>query len=104
MKNFFTGTPVSDPAPVPAVRDESNAVEFSGASFAWRSEGKGGAGEPNLRDLSFAVPRGSLTAVVGMVGSGKSSLLSALLGDMSRRGGVVARTGDGRAGELGARL
>ena len=35
------------------------------------------------------MPDGSLTAVVGAVGSGKSSLLSALLGEMKRTRGVV---------------
>ena len=35
-----------------------------------------------LRDVDIRVEKGSLTAVVGMVGSGKSSLMSALLGDM----------------------
>lgn len=35
------------------------------------------------------VPRGSLVAVVGHVGSGKSSLLSAMLGETERRRGHV---------------
>lgn len=35
-----------------------------------------------LRDLSLTVKKGQLVAVVGSVGSGKSSLLSALLGEM----------------------
>ena len=33
---------------------------------------------------SVRIPRGSLVAVVGRVGAGKSSLLSALLGDIDR--------------------
>jgi len=37
--------------------------------------------EPCLRDLTFTVPQGKLVSVVGKVGSGKSSLLSALLGN-----------------------
>merc|ERR550519_1464188 len=35
-----------------------------------------------LRDIDLKVPKNSLCAVVGTVGSGKSSLLSALLGEM----------------------
>jgi ATP-binding cassette subfamily C (CFTR/MRP) protein 1 len=35
-----------------------------------------------LSDLSFTLRRGQLTAIVGDVGSGKSSLLAALLGQM----------------------
>ena len=34
-----------------------------------------------LRDVTCRVEEGSLTAVVGSVGSGKSSLLAALLGE-----------------------
>lgn len=35
------------------------------------------------------VDHGSLTAVVGHVGSGKSSLLSTILGDMEKKNGNV---------------
>ena len=37
-------------------------------------------GEAGVRNVSFAVPRGSFTVVTGPVGSGKSTLLRALLG------------------------
>ena len=39
--------------------------------------------------IQLSVPTGSLVAVVGQVGSGKSSLISALLGDMEVREGTV---------------
>jgi len=42
-----------------------------------------------LRDINFSAGKGRLTAVVGSVGSGKSSLLSCLLGEMfAVRGGA----------------
>ncbi|XP_065315343.1 multidrug resistance-associated protein 1-like isoform X3 [Gordionus sp. m RMFG-2023] len=37
---------------------------------------------PVLKNLNFTVEKGQLVAIVGAVGSGKSSLLSALLGEM----------------------
>lgn len=37
----------------------------------------------------MSVPKGSLVAVVGTVGSGKSSLLSAMLGEMEKNEGNV---------------
>jgi len=42
-----------------------------------------------LHDLSFQVGRNELLAVIGSVGSGKSSLLAALAGDMRRMTGQV---------------
>merc|ERR1719500_735471 len=52
------------------------------------------AKEPfSLQDISLVVPQGSLCAVVGAVGSGKSSLLAALLGEMERKAGSVEMRG-----------
>lgn len=39
----------------------------------------------HLKDIEFSVKKGSFTCVIGQVGSGKSSLLSALLGEMQLR-------------------
>lgn len=44
---------------------------------------------PSLFRINVRVPRGSLVAVVGHVGSGKSSLLSAMLGETEKRNGSV---------------
>jgi ABC-type Mn2+/Zn2+ transport system ATPase subunit len=46
---------------------------------------------PVLRRLSLAVPRGSLVAVVGKVGGGKSALMHALLGEMPLLAGSMER-------------
>ncbi|RWS04145.1 canalicular multispecific organic anion transporter 2-like protein, partial [Dinothrombium tinctorium] len=59
--------------------DPSNPISVHNASFAWTK-----TDEPFLRDIDLTVKRGKLVAVVGQVGSGKSSLLSALLGDMNK--------------------
>ncbi|XP_042785109.1 ATP-binding cassette sub-family C member 4 isoform X5 [Panthera leo] len=45
---------------------------------------------PTLQGLSFTVRPGELLAVVGPVGAGKSSLLSALLGELPRSQGLVS--------------
>ena len=48
------------------------------------------AEEPfRLHDINFAVGRNELVAVIGSVGSGKSSLLAALAGDMRRTSGEI---------------
>ena len=42
-----------------------------------------------VKNVSMSVPRGKLVAVVGRVGSGKSSLLQGLIGEMRRTEGTV---------------
>uniref|UniRef100_A0A452UFR3 Multidrug resistance-associated protein 1-like n=1 Tax=Ursus maritimus TaxID=29073 RepID=A0A452UFR3_URSMA len=46
-----------------------------------------------LCSLNIKIPEGALVAVVGQVGSGKSSVLSAILGEMEKLTGVVQRKG-----------
>lgn len=43
----------------------------------------------SFSSIDIEVDRGSLVAVVGVVGAGKSSLLSAMLGEMDKLGGYV---------------
>ncbi|XP_056010332.1 multidrug resistance-associated protein 1-like isoform X2 [Ostrea edulis] len=61
-----------------------SVVSVQDATFSWDSEL-----QPALRDIDFKIPAGKLVAVVGQVGSGKSSLLSALLGEMDKVAGSV---------------
>ncbi|PPQ74022.1 hypothetical protein CVT26_006961 [Gymnopilus dilepis] len=42
-----------------------------------------------LKDLQFIVPKGAFIGIVGRVGSGKSSLLQAMIGEMRRTRGEV---------------
>ncbi|KAL3697299.1 hypothetical protein R1sor_011375 [Riccia sorocarpa] len=62
------------------------AVTVYGGTFKWSDEE---LALPNLHDINLQVAPGSLVAVVGKVGAGKSSLLSALLGDIPKISGTV---------------
>ncbi|KIK57337.1 hypothetical protein GYMLUDRAFT_46212 [Collybiopsis luxurians FD-317 M1] len=42
-----------------------------------------------LKNLKLTIPRGALVAIVGRVGSGKSSILQALIGEMRKSSGEV---------------
>jgi len=55
-------------AAAPRALAPPGAIEFRGLTFAYPGR------EPTLRDVSFTVPMGSVVAVVGPTGSGKSTL------------------------------
>jgi len=92
------------------------AVEIENASFTWDGpppdEVKAGKGKEDrrsskqappvsaptevkeevlfkLRNIDLKIPRGQLVAIVGAVGSGKTSLLQGLIGDMCKTEGSV---------------
>ncbi|KAG8225955.1 hypothetical protein J437_LFUL006184, partial [Ladona fulva] len=68
------------------VQHDENEVE--NGTFGW-----GGTDDVLLKDINFHVKKGQLVAVVGSVGSGKSSLISALLGEMEKICGRVNTKG-----------
>ncbi|KAG0098062.1 hypothetical protein BGZ93_001260, partial [Podila epicladia] len=70
-----------------ATESDSTVNEKDGSSSSPESMG------PVLHDIQLKVKRGSLTAVVGRVGSGKSSLVGALLGEMYRYSGTIKAHG-----------
>lgn len=66
----------------------ANPIVVEKGSFAWsRSE------PPILKDINLEVKPGKLVAVVGQVGAGKSSLISAILGEMEKLSGRVNTVG-----------
>ena len=82
---------------VNAQPENENAIEINGTSFSWGVHGteidkedqkKKEDGESKkediiaLKDINLQVKKGEFICVIGKIGAGKSSLLSALCGEM----------------------
>ena len=63
--------------------DSESAVKITNGNFSWDHE------KPLLREINLDVLKGNFVAVVGKVGTGKSSLLSAMLGEIHKVTGGV---------------
>ncbi|KAL5975295.1 hypothetical protein ACLOJK_031974 [Asimina triloba] len=61
------------------------AVEIRSGNFSWDLS----SAKPTLSDLNFQVLHGMRVAVCGTVGSGKSSLLACILGELHKLSGTV---------------
>ncbi|KAL8287568.1 hypothetical protein RQP46_003426 [Phenoliferia psychrophenolica] len=72
----------------PATSPSGDAIVIKDASFAW-SEGA----SPILKSINLTIKAGQFCALVGVVGSGKSSLLSGILGNMTKLSGTVSVSG-----------
>lgn len=73
--------------PAAASGCDGMAVQVKDGVFAWDDEVD--AGQEVLRGIDLDIRTGALAAVVGMVGSGKSSLLGCILGEMRKFSGKV---------------
>jgi len=99
LENFLAGGEL-DPNARTIVRPDTNpdgephrgdaVVEIKGGEFRWIE----GSTEPILQDIDLTVNKGELLAMIGRVGDGKSSLLGAMLGEMTRSDGSVTLRGD----------
>lgn len=67
----------------------TTAVEIINGTFSWDSS----SSNPTLRDINFKVEQGMRVAVCGTVGSGKSSLLSCILGEVPKISGNLRVSG-----------
>ncbi|KYN18976.1 hypothetical protein ALC57_08649 [Trachymyrmex cornetzi] len=64
---------------------DSYALSMINVNAKWHGDGK----EDTLRNVSLTVPPGSFIAIVGQVGSGKSSLLQAILQELPLTSGSI---------------
>ncbi|GMS78807.1 hypothetical protein PENTCL1PPCAC_982, partial [Pristionchus entomophagus] len=69
------------------ISDDDVIVDIDNASFGWKE------GDVTLQDVDLSLKKGSFTAVMGSVGAGKSSLLSAIAGSMHLQSGSFNRRG-----------
>jgi ATP-binding cassette subfamily C (CFTR/MRP) protein 1 len=74
--------------PVQYIDDETVSVKRG--TFKWSTSR---TAPPILSDIQFSARKGELSCIVGRVGAGKSSFLSALLGDMVKLQGEVVTRG-----------
>lgn len=65
-------------------RPQHNGLSVNGVTVNYRN------GVTALRDVSFDIPRGSITAVVGINGSGKSTLFKSIMGFVELSAGTVS--------------
>ncbi|CAH1274483.1 ABCC1 [Branchiostoma lanceolatum] len=87
LGEFFGGDEL-DPENVHKETASGRAISVYDGTFSWGKEE-----DPILKNVNLSIPGGALVAVIGQVGSGKSSLLSALLGEMETQGGRIAVMG-----------
>mmetsp|Transcript_13789 Transcript_13789/g.24496 ORF Transcript_13789/g.24496 Transcript_13789/m.24496 type:complete len:1364 (+) Transcript_13789:343-4434(+) len=96
-----------------------DVIRFDNVSLTWDEVGKSEQCKPVLRDVSFNCRRGELVALIGKVGSGKTSLVSAMIGEIGILDGsanvrpsnsnnrmanyISIRTGEDDAGSSGER-
>jgi ABC-type multidrug transport system fused ATPase/permease subunit len=69
--------------------DEDESIKVENADFSWEA----GNIDPTLKNINLDIKKGALIAVIGRVGSSKSSLISALLGEMEKLRGYVGVNG-----------
>ncbi|XP_053695519.1 multidrug resistance-associated protein 1 isoform X1 [Sabethes cyaneus] len=85
--NKFLNQEELDPDNVQHDEKQSCPLLIENGVFSWGSD------ETTLKNINMKVEKNQLAAIVGTVGSGKSSVLSALLGEMDKISGRVNTVG-----------
>ncbi|KAG8965978.1 hypothetical protein FRC03_012713 [Tulasnella sp. 419] len=73
----------------PTLAPGDKVLEIKNGDFKWIRKNA----EPALQDINLTVRKGDLIGIMGRVGSGKTSLLSAVVGEMTRVDGDVNVSG-----------
>uniref|UniRef100_A0A663F6A0 Multidrug resistance-associated protein 4 n=1 Tax=Aquila chrysaetos chrysaetos TaxID=223781 RepID=A0A663F6A0_AQUCH len=89
IKNFLILDEISPFKPQLHGNNENVVLHVQDLTCYWDKSSE----SPALQQLSFTVRRGELLAVIGPVGAGKSSLLSAVLGELPKDKGLINVTG-----------
>lgn len=74
----------------PAQKNGDEAIKVENADFLWSRDPYKVA----LTNINYTAKKGSLNCIIGKVGSGKSSLLQAILGDLHKTSGLIFRHGN----------
>lgn len=76
-------------------RSQQYALNVQDAIFEWEeTQGETTTKPFQVKNITMQIKRGSLTAVVGRIGSGKSSLMQGLIGEMRKISGEVSFGGE----------
>ncbi|KAF7790029.1 hypothetical protein EIP86_000977 [Pleurotus ostreatoroseus] len=73
----------------PNLETGDQVLSITNGEFAWSQT----ATSPTLEDVNLTVKKGELVGVMGRVGAGKTSLVSAIVGEMRRLDGEVMLSG-----------
>ncbi|KZP22608.1 P-loop containing nucleoside triphosphate hydrolase protein [Athelia psychrophila] len=71
------------------IPEGDEVLSIKKGEFVWQRE----ATQPTLEDINITLRKGELLGVLGRVGAGKTSLLSAIVGDMRKLDGEVLLSG-----------
>lgn len=83
----FTEELPPEPAPERRPEDGLESLSVSGLTYRHPETGRG------IQGISFTIPKGSFTVITGKIGSGKTTLVRALLGLLPAEGGEVRWNG-----------
>ncbi|KAJ3111183.1 Multidrug resistance-associated protein 1 [Physocladia obscura] len=86
--------PANTLPPPPPPSNLSGAKKTKEQQSVTSQAGKSESNRSSLKNISVSIAKGSLTAVVGPVGSGKSSLMNALMGELCKLSGSVSISGE----------